>query len=342
MLDLSKLAKQQQSCPDLFQSKIVPMVPGRVLAIDGDYLAYYASASPDTDPAFACKIAEGIILAMQSASGASKVLLCLTARGSWKGLRYLFAPKDYAYQDQRVGTHPKNWEVVRAYLENHPAAIETTFYEADDILRMCTRVFEDPVIATRDKDLRMCTGCYHLDWKALELTYVPKDAYCVQSVCDPDVFYGTKFFCYQLLVGDTADHILGLPYYMQGGRKIKIGKGRASNQLNDTETLDEGLKIVMDRFKSLPEDFWGDLYLFLAQQMSLLWIKEREGFEFEFLKEKYPRVYLACKRLHEEVYGEYRTIDSGPDSCLEGDPAIKAIREMSPLRLRDRAGESRS
>lgn len=82
MLNLKTLVEKQQSSPSPFVSKCVPFHPNRILCIDGDYLAYFASASPDTDSAFACYIANQIICELKAACGAAKVFLCMTSRGS--------------------------------------------------------------------------------------------------------------------------------------------------------------------------------------------------------------------------------------------------------------------
>lgn len=337
MLNLDALIKKQQSSPSPFVGKVAPYSPNRILCIDGDYLAYFASASPDTDSAFACYIANQLICEMQVASGAAKVFVCLTSRGSPKGLRYLFAPEDYPYQGQRHGVHPANWEIVRTYLENREEALFTEFLEADDILRMFTTLDKyEVVIATRDKDLRMCTGCWHLDWTEKELTYVPKGSYCVPSVCDPELYYGTKFFCYQLLVGDVADHIKGLPYYTVNGKQRKIGSKTALKMLANTNTLEEGLDVVIELYKSFNDDY----FKYLSQQILLLWIKEKEDVETFHFKTKHPRLYLALVRLFEEVHGEYRKVNGEGSYDLERDTALKAIRDLRNMSPSDWYRES--
>lgn len=337
MLNLNTLIEKQQSSPSPFVGKSVPYSPKRILCIDGDYLAYFASASPDTDSAFACYIANQLICEMQVASGAAKVFVCLTSRGSPKALRYLFAPEDYPYQGQRHGVHPANWEIVRTYLEHREEALFTEFLEADDIIRMFTTLDDyEIVVATRDKDLRMCTGCYHLDWKEKELTYVPKGSYYVPSVCDPDLYYGTKFFCYQLLVGDTADHIKGLPFYTVKGKQKKMGSKTALKMLANTNTLEEGLDAVIELYKSFDDDY----FKYLSQQILLLWIKEKEELETFHFKTKYPRLYLALVRLFEEVYGEYREANGKEAYDLERDTAIQTIRKLRDMSPSDLCGES--
>lgn len=325
MLNLKTLVEKQQSSPSPFVSKCVPFHPNRILCIDGDYLAYFASASPDTDSAFACYIANQIICELKAACGAAKVFLCMTSRGSPKALRYLFAPEDYPYQGQRAGKHPVNWEIVRTYLEHREEALITEFLEADDILRMFTQLEQyEIVIATRDKDLRMCTGCWHLDWTEKELTYVPKGSYYVPSVCNPELYYGTKFFCYQLLTGDVADHIKGLPFYVDNGKKKKIGSKTALKILSNTETLEQGLEVVTRLYSSFDKEY----FTYLSRQILLLWIKEKIELETFNFKVTNPRLYLALKHLFEEVHGEYKKINGERAYDLETDTAIKTIRSL--------------
>src|SRR5690606_28101994 len=99
---------------------LTEVVPGRVALVDGDYLAYFASGGDNMRLDVARHVAVSRMETVRDITGAERVEMHLTSSGSDKGERYLIATTQ-PYQDQRKGSSkPKNWEAVRAFLDEAP------------------------------------------------------------------------------------------------------------------------------------------------------------------------------------------------------------------------------
>jgi len=201
---------------------VSPLVPdpvaGRTVHIDGDYLAYRCAGSKECPPNIARANVRDKVQALKDMSGATAAVVHLTLPASTKGERYLIAAVK-PYQAQRTHSgRPANWEMLRAWLENpsqQHAGWSTQKWadrEADDGMALASWQAGDPlatvVIASPDKDMRMLSGL-HIDFHDYTLTEVPKGAFEVAG--DNGLVYGHKWFWLQMLQGDTADHIPGLP-----------------------------------------------------------------------------------------------------------------------------------
>jgi hypothetical protein len=195
-------------------------VPGRVALVDGDYLAYFASGGDNMPMNASRQVVLNRLNAVKEISGAERVELHLTHRGSTKGDRFLIA-ETQPYQGQRnKSRRPKNWEGVREFMENLDFSITPysfvkrvswTDREADDGFALAARTSLDPVrevvLHYSDKDMRMLPGT-HLTWE-YETVRVPKNTW---EVLDSEGrVYGDKWFWMQMIQGDAADHILGIP-----------------------------------------------------------------------------------------------------------------------------------
>lgn len=201
------------------------MVPGLVMHLDGDMVCYSCAGNDDTSPGEARMNALSLIEKLRSRSGAETVVVHMTAPGSHKGERYLIATVK-PYQGQRTNSRrPKN----HGYLQDWLMAFEGPQFrvktwktrEADDGIAACAyHAITAPgvgyiVIATADKDMRMLPGL-HIDWKSHKLVRVmPGDfeVYGEPNDKNERKLYGTKWFWMQMLMGDTADNIPGLPKY---------------------------------------------------------------------------------------------------------------------------------
>lgn len=240
----SKVAPIEQSTAMLVEEieNLLPdMVPGRVLQLDGDS-ACYKCAGKDGTPLSLCKKRfRDFVDTKRKAAGAEFVNVCFTGGDGTKGGRYLTAVTK-PYQEQRIGTQrPENLPALRAWALNEyqgPAidiqgilqyrhkkeiVIIDTSEEADDSMTQLHQQFIDKglpelsVISAEDKDLFMNSGLF-LDWNTHELkdcetAYGHIEPYTTPGGTNKILGRGKAFFFAQLLVGDSADNIPGLPYF---------------------------------------------------------------------------------------------------------------------------------
>jgi len=283
------------------------IVPGRVLHIDGDMIAYWAGGNDDTTIETSRNVAANKIDTMREYAGAERVIVHLTAASSTKGDRFLISTVK-PYQGQRKsGRKPKNWAYLREWLETYagPAFRVKNWAtrEADDGLSFFA-YYEgaECVMSTKDKDMRMLPGL-HLDWDTMALTFVPRGAY---SVVAGGLQYGHKWFWLQMLHGDTADNIPGLPHYVdEDGKKKLCGPKTAENFLKDTENNGEAFAIVRNLYESFYADDWADR---LLEQALLLWLRnDRDadmGNVFHVLP-PHPKLEAALVAVRKRVKEKY-------------------------------------
>ena len=190
----------------------VAKVPGRVLFIDADMLCYQCGGNDDTDVATSRRILKSKIDLFVEASGAERVVLGLTGEGSTKGDRAVIAYTK-PYQGQRKGHKPKNWQYLRNYIADGLAGpVKAVFdREADDLAGFMSEQYPGKsVLCSRDKDFRMLPGL-HLNWDTYELVEVKPDVFGVEY---GGKLYGHKWWAVQMLWGDSADNIPGLPKHL--------------------------------------------------------------------------------------------------------------------------------
>ena len=246
----------------------VPVVPGRRCHIDADMLAYQCGGNDETDVATSRRILKSKIDLFKDASGAEGVLLHLTASGSTKGDRAVVAYTK-PYQGQRKGHRPKNWQYLRDYMADGVAGPVKQWYdrEADDGFGFISANCPLDVIATRDKDMRMLPRL-HLNWDTYELVHVPADVFATEA-CGK--LYGHKWFWTQMLWGDAADNIPGLPKHPDFPRGV--GEVAASKLLAFADDDASAAQAVAQAYKAHWGDEWADRY---AEQASLLWIRRTQ------------------------------------------------------------------
>lgn len=266
------------------QAPVEGVVPGRTLVIDGDGLAYYCAGNDDTTKDEARNSLNSKIAQAKAACGAEHVVLAVTGRGSHKGHRYAIA-RVKPYQGQRSNARrPRNWEFLRELLEAHPLTRVVLDREADDVIGEVSGAVSAKrpaaVVLTQDKDMRMLTGCWHMDWATHGLLFVDSGTY---ELVHNDKVYGSKWFLLQLLQGDTADNIPGLPFYCDGSfyakghfgqgqlRKLRIGEKGAQEALAKTTNFSEGLFVVRQLYLSY---YGARADVELAEQAVLLWMRK--------------------------------------------------------------------
>jgi len=313
---LKKVAAEQPSVPNAV------LVPGRVLNVDGDYCAYTCAGSDDCPPGWARAAFLDRFEQASFLSRASTANIHLSARDTHKGFRgHIATVKEY--QGQRAGkTRPKNWLFLREYLEGLPNKVISSHREADD--SMAEAAYADPantVTYTRDKDMRQLPG-YHLTWVDHHLIWVEPGTY---ELIGPDgLLYGHKWLWSQLIQGDTADNIPGLPQWMQPNGKMSTrgcGESAADKVLAGTTCNAEAEEIVLAQYKH----YYGEDYLDrFVEQMALLWLRSRpDAPTADFyvsphsVLTKSQALYDATLRLHQRVKESYAQTQIIRDS---GDP----------------------
>lgn len=204
-------------------------VPGRVVHIDADFLAYQVSAErkEELDPEdptprrsledmkHNAKRATKHIVKL---AGATDYVLHTTPSGCNKGGRDEQAvQQEYQASRKARSEKPEHMETIRAWLTTELRGQAHMDQEADDGMATAAWNAEDPnlvVIASKDKDLLMCPGL-HLDIDTGRILKA-KDEFGYIEVDDSKsskkvIGLGTKFFWAQCLMGDTADNIKGVP-----------------------------------------------------------------------------------------------------------------------------------
>ena len=253
-------------------------VPNRLLLIDGDTLAYYAGSAKFAN---SCRLrVRTKIRDALRASGASTCYVLLTGYGSSKGGRRAVARR-VGYQSKRKSHRPVFWNLARDTIiasQNIGYEVRTTVeLEADDLFGMYGKQHGDRYgyiqvyMLYEDKDMSSLPGV-HLAW----------DDCTVQASFDEHTFdvvghngkqYGTKWFWEQMLHGDTADTIPGLPQYRVGDKLKKLGDKTSPKLLADCHTNHAASLKVLELYQGFyngPDDDWA---VEMLEQACLLWIR---------------------------------------------------------------------
>lgn len=196
-----------------------PSKSGRVLILDGDGPCYVAAATAKTLPT-AIRRFQQAVLAAQFMCGAESVSVHTTAQSCYKAGRSLVRAVQ-PYQGNRKGkAKPPLLETLREAMAQRvnwlPEFNVTHNYivEADDAMMHEAHVRGDNgIIRSEDKDLRMTPYPYYdllsgtvqpgVGFGHIAVGYTPAGA-------PKPLGQGRKFFWFQMLFGDQADHVKGL------------------------------------------------------------------------------------------------------------------------------------
>lgn len=304
-LDLSSLP------PEALQQGYAPPVPGRVALIDGDFLAYQVSFDDTVTLSCMQEKCEAALSNLVQLARAKEYTLFLTPSGSRKGDRAELAIQR-PYQGNRAGkAKPRMLEPIRYWMAKELGARLCTLWEADDGMAMAQHADPDnTIIVSKDKDLRMVPGL-HMDWDTGTITDTGSDPFGWIELLRSETTGGKpktkltgrgyKFFFAQLLMGDTADSITGLPKWIDPdtGKAQLCGPVLTHAVLDPTRTVEEAYKLVASAYqrysehKSFTHHATGATVPFtevLLSEMQLLWLRRKP--------DKYDCVYWLQEQLN--------------------------------------------
>lgn len=280
------------------------LVTDRVLVMDGDASCYEAATTVAKLQTALRRVQEKILAAMElTQSPVARVHI--TPEGSKKAGRHLYV----GYQPYQANRDPNAKpelllpirKSLKEYIENkYPdiTVIENFEVEADDgiIMDSCEIKNKEVVVWSPDKDLRVTPAQYYEINTGVIDTIPNRFGYIEMGSTDTGNHkpkgHGTKFFWWQMLMGDTADNIKGLVSY--NGKSI--GAVRALNLIKDINDESECANLVLDSYKRIDQN--------PLPEGSLLWLLRSSGDSFvkylqELDLEKDIRKFLNdCYRKH--------------------------------------------
>lgn len=323
---------------------VTDMVPGRVLLVDGDMLAYYCAGNKDTLIGEARQNLLDKVASAKAASGAESVKILITSRASHKGHRYAVA-RVKPYQGQRAnhGEKPRHWEYLRTLMESGQVGpypvLSYIDREADDAMAYLATVTS--VVYTQDKDMRTLSG-WHLDWLDHTMTFVPSPTVYAPGdswsgvgdgfrVIRGNKVFGRAWFWQQILHGDTVDNIPGLPYYTDGSllksgakkgqvKQIPLGEKAEILQTMAANHTDLGSLICA---QSLYMSCYGALgwCVHLLEQGILLWLRtDAEADPFNVTAPGNPLADLTTHADYPAARAEIEARIKEADAYKEADP----------------------
>ncbi len=296
-IDLDGLASQ--TGPEL---ELPEIVEGRVVHIDADFLAYQCSAEradgSDQKSWDDMKHNAGIAVnTFKLLAGATALHLHLTPKESNKGGRNEIAIQKEYQGNRKDKAKPRYLHLMRDWLaENYPSTQHKNC-EADDGMSSANYATTDDnrhlsVIASKDKDLLMVPGL-HMDWDTAALQY-PRNE--IGKINEYGSIYldeskktkkikglGQKFFWGQMLTGDTADNIQGLPKAWYDGKFKPCGPVLAESLLINVNSNKEAFELVKGLYEKYGQDIgykhwqtgeavpWQKVFVSEAQ---LLWMRK--------------------------------------------------------------------
>ena len=191
--------------------------------IDGDILVYHAGFAADKDTTTDVSVSLANVKKMlakkvhhvMSIFNIKNVYLYITADDK-SNFRYKVATSQPYKGNRAKGHRPIFYSEIREYLVRVHSAKVVTGEEADDELgRQGTANPHESIILSSDKDLRMIPG-WHWEMGDRMPYFVTDPGYLVleEQRSKVEIFgTGHTWFSAQLLMGDRADNIPGLPGY---------------------------------------------------------------------------------------------------------------------------------
>lgn len=261
------------------------LVTDRVLVMDGDASCYEAATTVAKLDTALRRVEEKILAAMYlTQSPAARVHI--TPEGSYKAGRHLYVGAQPYQANRDPNAKPPLLAPIRKALKDYMESrypeitiIENLVNEADDgiIIDSC-KLNKEVVVWSPDKDLRVTPASYYQISTGLIDTITDRFGYIQMGSTDTGnnkpKGHGTKFFWWQMLMGDTADNIKGLKSY----KGKSIGAVRAYNLIKDIEDEQDCANFVLECYKSIDQN--------PLPEGSLLWLLRDEHDSFvNYLKE---------------------------------------------------------
>ncbi|QWY83420.1 putative 5'-3' exonuclease protein [Rhizobium phage RHph_X3_9] len=245
-LDLEGLAHEADKI------EFPPMVKGRTVHIDADFLAYQVSAEKEDDPKTYEDMQHNAEVAVETLRGlaaAEYVHMHLTPSTSNKGGRYDLALQRPYQGNREDKPKPRMLNIMRQWLADRYPGTLHQFCEADDGMAAAQYAairdgrYDLSIIASKDKDLSMVPG-WHLEWDTGNIieaedfgrVWIVEKKSALGQITKKLKGYGRKWFWAQMLIGDTADHIQGLP-------KVP---GAVMNRIQPTLPITAAFKTLQD------------------------------------------------------------------------------------------------
>ncbi|KGV07623.1 phosphodiesterase I domain protein [Burkholderia pseudomallei MSHR4503] len=144
----------------------------------------------------------------------------------------------------------------------------------------------------------------HINWMSWELTVVPRGAFDV--IGTDGLQYGSKWFYLQLLQGDGADNIPGLPLLF--GQQC--GEARAVKYLAGVSSAEDAYDRVQTAYADHYGAAWADA---LIEQAALLWLRTDAQASIANVAEAFPdcpHIKRALERLESRVTQELNALAS--------------------------------
>lgn len=224
-------------------------VSGRVVHIDADFLAYMVSYEREgniielNDMQHNTRVA---VEKIRKLAGAQAVHLHLTPGTSTKGDRNAIAIQKEYQGNRKDKPKPAKLHIMRTWMGQAFPATLCQLYEADDSMSsmqykaIASGAQNLSIICSKDKDLDMVPGL-HLDWVSGEIKTADTFGEIWLDTSGSSIKLkglGQKFFWAQMLMGDSADNIQGIPVVMNEhmSKPKKCGPAMAYSMLCDIKT----------------------------------------------------------------------------------------------------------
>jgi DNA polymerase-1 len=151
------------------------------------------------------------------------------------------------YKGNRTQPKPKHLKKVKAYLKKQWKAVVAVNEEADDLIAIeSTKLQHQCCIISVDKDFKQIPTHFYNYVKREHLFITPDEA--------------IKFFYQQILMGDSADNIIGIK---------GVGPVKAARMLEDVDT-------EVDMFNVCVEAYEGNVDR-VVENGRLLWLRRHKG-----------------------------------------------------------------
>lgn len=253
----------------------------RQVLVDGDALGYFVACKEGATLASARDKLRNYLHDVAATCHVlpEQVIAFITAPASPKGGRYEVAVTK-PYQGNRSGREkPDLFYQIQEMLVNGDllsdigvCRVITNKLEADDLFSMYTHGdHRNSVIVTQDKDMRMLPG-WHLDWLLNQQVFVP---YGTFELWFNEKLYGHSWFWHQMLHGDTADNIPGLPKALnaKGTALVNIGEVGAAKALAGCKNNADAFSVVSGLYKGYGKFAGVDAKALFLEQANLLWLR---------------------------------------------------------------------